>query len=186
MASKRRARRRPEGGFTLIEIMIVCAIITILAILVVPMFMEESVKTKSRAEVNAFFAEIQTRQENFKMDNNGQSYFPFGGGTSTKCPTAPTETGSTFDCHIAGGAWQGGAVTDTLNVAPPSTTPYCAYQITSGAGGAAGQPAPFTMVTPAGTWYFIVAECDADGDGAFSTYFVSSVNSTIQADNEGD
>jgi hypothetical protein len=42
------------------------------------------------------------------------------------------------------------------------------------------------MVLPAGPWYWILAECDLDGDGTTSRYFVNSVNSSIQVDNEGE
>ena len=43
------------------------------------------------------------------------------------------------------------------------------------------------MLTPAGGWWYAVAECDADGQGGTnSTYFISSVDTKVQKQNEAE
>lgn len=161
--------------------MIVCVIIAVLAALVIPSFMEESQKTKGKSEVAAFFAELQMRQEQYKVDNG--TYLAVA-----QCPaSAPAETTVTMDCHVSGQPWQGGTPATNLNVNPPMTDVYCRYTIEAGAGAAgASPPAPFVINKPNGNWYYITASCDLDGDGTTSTYFTSSVNTSLQVDNEGD
>src|SRR5688572_26977003 len=108
MVSKRRDRRRPERGFTLIEMMIVVVIIAILAALVIPSFLSESQRTKGKSEVAAFFGELATRQEQYKVDNGTYRAI-------TQCPaSAPAETTVTMDCHLTGNLWQGGTVATNL------------------------------------------------------------------------
>ncbi len=153
--------------------MFVVVIIAVLAVIAIPQFMSDGRKTKSRSEVVAFFAELSTRQEQYRVDATGYL-------TTAKCPAATSTTGTTVDCTAAGKPWVG------LNVKVPLATATCTYVMTASAGAgtvnvSAGTPATtYTFTSPTGPWYHIVAECDQDGDGTTSTFFTSSVDPTIK------
>ncbi|HEU0034739.1 MAG TPA: prepilin-type N-terminal cleavage/methylation domain-containing protein [Kofleriaceae bacterium] len=170
----RRARRR-ERGFTLIEMMVVCAFIAVLAAIAVPIFAGEARKSKGSTEVAPMFAELSVREDQYKSDNG--KYL-----TTPACPSAPAATGtSATGCVASGGAWT------ALNVQLPFQQLKCSYAIT--AGGAADKvtnPAGFSFTSPPMSWFYLIATCDLDGAGGTnSTYFTSSVDSTIQKQNEG-
>jgi hypothetical protein len=69
----------------------------------------------------------------------------------------------------------------------------CTYAVTTGCSGTTcatstvpSPPSPFTMSTPAGNWYFIVATCDMDGNGGTNAqFFTSSVDTQQQKSNYG-
>ena len=165
-----------QRGFTVVEIMIVVVIIAVLAAIVVPGWFRESSKTKAKTEVNAMFAEITIKEEQYKVENN--AYL-----SATKCPSVPSTSGVSFSssCLTGSSAW------DNLRVNPPEATVRCTYELTAGDSSAAPTPpAGFTMLTPAGGWWFAVAECDADNSGGTnSTWFISSVDTKVQVQNEG-
>ncbi len=167
---------RSERGFTILEIMIVVVIIAVLAVLVVPGWFKESTKSRTKTEVNAVFAEITIKEEQYKVEHN--VYL-----TATACPTTPDSDGYDFaaTCLTGSSAW------DNLRINPPEKTVRCSYAITAGTSAAApSPPAGFTMTTPAGTWWFAVATCDTDGKGGTnSTFFISSVNTEVQKQDEG-
>ena len=155
--------------------MIAVAVIAILAMLVVPTWMGESNKSKARSEVSAVFAELVSKEHQYKMDN--PTYL-----TAATCPTGTPSNQSQVatPCVAAGGAWA------PMRVILPETSLYCTYTITTGT--AAETPAPpagFTMTQPAVGWFFIVATCNFAGGATNALYFTSSVDTNIQAQNEG-
>lgn len=166
-----------ERGFTLLEIMIVVVIIAVLAILVVPGWFKESAKSKAKSEVNAFFAEITIKEEQYKIEK--AAYL----GTTAACPTAPQPDGVDFatTCLTGTSNW------DKLRINPPEKNVRCSYSMTAGTSAAAPTPpSGFTMTTPAGGWWYAVAECDSDGRGGVNaTFFISSVDTKVQIQNEG-
>lgn len=174
-------RVRDQRGFTLIEMMIVVAVIAILAAIAIPFFFGESRKQKAASETSAMFAELGVKEEQYKIENH--VYFP-NPGTATaavaQCPTTPTPTAQAIASCLTT-SWA------SLNVTPPATTVLCGYALTAGASGTVpSPPAPFTMATPVAGWYYIVATCELDGNTAVhSTYFTSSVDTTIQKANPG-
>ena len=165
-----------ERGFTILEIMVVVVIIAVLAAIVVPGWFKESGKAKAKTEVNAMFAELTIKEEQYKVENH--VYL-----STTKCPSAPNTAGVGFaaSCLTGSSPW------DNLRVNPPEATVRCAYELTAGDSSAAPTPpSGFTMTTPAGGWWFAVAECDVDNSGGTnSTWFISSVDTKVQVQNEG-
>lgn len=181
MSSRREGRRaRAERGFTLIEMMIVVAVIAILAIVVVPQFFKESSKTKSGSEVAAFFAEIATKQEQYRSDTGGYL-------TMDACPgTVPSAAG--VDAQTACG---GSAQWTTVNVHPPTSTMRCQYRVEAGATGDSPTAVPpefstqFTAPTTQ-PWFYVVAICDGDNSSTTNAmYFTSSIDSATLKANEG-
>ena len=169
--------RRGEGGFTLLELMIVVAIIAVLAVIVIPSWVRDSHKSTAKSEVAAVFAELMTKEEQYKIDNG--VYIG-----ALVCPITPSPVAQDVSaCVATGTTWA------KMRVALPTTFLYCTYQITSGkAGTTPAPPAPFT-IKPAGAqpvnWYFIVATCNMSGKLPNATYFTSSVDVKYQSANEG-
>lgn len=166
-----------ERGFTVVEIMIVVVIIAVLAAVVVPGWFKESSKTKTKTEVNAMFAELTIKEEQYKVEH--QVYLSAG-----PCPTAVSPgAGVSFSttCLTGASAW------DNLRVNPPEAIVRCMYELTAGDSTAAPTPPTgFTMPTPAGHWWYAVATCDTDSSGGTnSTWFISSVDTKVQVQNEG-
>jgi prepilin-type N-terminal cleavage/methylation domain-containing protein len=170
-------RQRSEGGFTLIEMMVVVGLIAILAAVVIPQWMRQTRKTKGDSEINAMFVEIATKEEQYKIDNS--AYL-----ATTSCPASPTTVGVNFQtsCVTTGSAWA------TLRVNPSESVLRCTYGVTAGVAGATlTPPAGFTVANqPAGAWYYILAICDLDGQGGTNTqYFQTSLDTKMQKTNFG-
>lgn len=185
--------RTNERGFTLIELMIVVVIIGVLAVVVIPNFMQAGTKSKARTETAAMFTEIATKQAQFYAENSkymglyGASNFV---GTST-CPTAVPSADYVFSttCLVANTAWL------SLRVNPTESKLRCQYNITTGLTGTTFTPPTgfknsqgvLNTVEPtlASSWFYIHAKCDNSGNSAYSEYYSSSVDRKIQSLNEG-
>jgi prepilin-type N-terminal cleavage/methylation domain-containing protein len=171
-------RRRPaQAGFTLLEIMIVVALIGILAGIVVPSWIRESRKTKGDSEINAMFAELGTKEEQYKIDNG--VYL-----AAAVCPSTSTTAGIDFNaiCVTTGSAWA------TLRVNSPESKMRCTYVVSAGAAGTTlTPPTGFTVANqPVGAWYYVLGTCDLDGSPTTnSTYFQTSTDTIIQKLNQG-
>lgn len=166
------ARARGQRGFTLIEMMITVAVIAILALIVVPTFFKESRKTKSASEIAPMFAEFSIREEQYKVDNVGYL-------TTLTCPATPSPQGNAASGCTSQVDWT------SLKIAPSQTKLFCTYTVTAGVG-TGTSVAAFGWSSPPGSWYYIEAACDMDGDSAKdSSYFTSSSDTAIQKLNEG-
>ena len=142
MRSERRSRTR--GGFTLIELMIVVAIIGILAAIAIPNFLRFQLKAKS-SEGKTNLAAIRTAEQSY--------YSEFGRYVSAdQSPAAPG--GTTKIAFVANGSNNGIVPATpgftTLGWSPEGNV-YFSYAVNSGTAGA-------------GFW--AVANADIDGNAA--------------------
>ena len=166
---------RGEAGFTMIEIMVVVAMISVLAAIALPSFLREGRRAKADTEVSPMFAELAIREEQRKMETG--AYL-----AAAACPATPSKTPQAIaSCTATGAPW------NTLHVNPPVSRLRCSYQIVTGlAGDSVTNPAGFTFSAPPMAWFYILATCDIDGSSAVnSTFFTSSVDTTIQHQNVG-
>jgi len=173
-----RSRNR-QAGFTLIEMMIAVAVVGILAAIALPSFTGESRKAKGDAEVNAFFAELIVREEQYAVENG--RYLSTGTGETDTFPATASANTQTLGTLPA--TWQ------TLKVRPPESAARCGYVVIAGvSGGSAGTIAntTFAYSAPARNWFYVLAHCDLDGSSAVdSYYFSSSDGAKIQKSNPG-
>jgi prepilin-type N-terminal cleavage/methylation domain-containing protein len=177
--------RDREAGFTLIELMVTVAVIAILAVVVLPSFTGESRKAKAFSEVQPMFNDLRIRLEQY-LQENGK--YPPTIGEGTLHPAVPGTTRQPLNPLPA--TWLAIKVRISGNDAV-----YCGYTWATGLANQSGNigavasgapPAGFAFATPATDWYYLLAQCDMDGDGAvFSYYFSSSTNPTIRKLNEG-
>jgi type IV pilus assembly protein PilA len=193
---------RRQGGVTLVELVVVVAIIGILAGVAIFMFTRQTRKAKS-VEVKALFGEMKVREQAFYLEND--TYLPTGEDDDDFFPTdtPPAGTTQTYDLTASAPppdpyatkfpapAWK------SLRINPDRDQLYCVYVAIAGAAGddtnvgAKAAAAPFSLggasnPLPSTDWYYLLAECDFDGDGTPSTYFTLSDSKTNMVDNEGE
>lgn len=156
--------------------MIAVVVIGILAAIALPNFMHEARESKARSEVNAVFAELMTKEFQYKIDN--PTYLQ-----AAACPsgTPSSQTRPAAECaDLTTGVWA------PMRVSLPEQDLYCTYEIYTGT--SAETPSPpsgFTMPQPATSWFYILATCNMKGGSTNAYYFTSSVDTSIQAQNEG-
>jgi prepilin-type N-terminal cleavage/methylation domain-containing protein len=174
----KRTRNR-QSGFTLIELMVVVALVGILASIALPSFAGQSRKAKGDSEVSAFFAELKVREEQYAVENG--VYLSTGASESTTFPATPSASGTTLGTLPA--TWQ------SLKIRTPESTARCGYVVIAGIKtGTAGTMASstFGFAVPAKNWFYILAHCDLDGNNAVdSYYFIGNGDSKIQKTNYG-
>jgi prepilin-type N-terminal cleavage/methylation domain-containing protein len=181
-----RRERQREAGYTLIEVLVVIALIAILAAVALPSFLRTSNKTKARSEVNAIFNDLRMRIEQFAQENGGPTgIFPPNlteGGMHP--PSAPSN--SKVPILPAPVAWDN--IRFQLN--GPNEV-FCRYTWVTGVGGQSVNIGPQAIlfgftVAPAADWYYLLARCNLDDDIATdSYYFQSSIDPEIRVLNEG-
>jgi prepilin-type N-terminal cleavage/methylation domain-containing protein len=175
--------REGESGFTLIEVLVTIAVISILAAIALPSFFGESRKTKAFSEVQPVFNDMRVRIEQY-MQENGK-YPPTVGEAIFNPAGAPSTTKAQLD--VAKAEW----LPIKLRLSGDDMV-YCRYTYATGLanvgtniGTRAADP-PFNFTTPETDWYYILAKCDMDNTPAvLSWYFTSSVNHSILKDAEG-
>jgi prepilin-type N-terminal cleavage/methylation domain-containing protein len=83
-------KKRAAQGFTLIEIMIVVAIIGILAMLAIPRYMRSATKTK-QSEAKMILKQIYVNERTYRQQSTTNSYFIPAGPASASNPGALNE-----------------------------------------------------------------------------------------------
>jgi prepilin-type N-terminal cleavage/methylation domain-containing protein len=171
--------RDAQRGFTVVELMIVVAIIAVLAAVVVPTFMKESTRGRNKSEISPMFAELGTREEQYKQENG--SYLP-----APACPTAASNSGT--DMTAAACSTTAGQPWVSMRVSPSETTLHCSYVIATGLAGispaadtawpsawSSAHAVPSPGTTLATGWYFVHATCPEN------EYFTASWDSKIRS-----
>jgi prepilin-type N-terminal cleavage/methylation domain-containing protein len=176
-------QRRRQGGFTLLEVMITCAIIAILASVVVPSLFDDGHKTRGISEVQTVFSDLRSRMDQYAMENGA---YPTSIGEGTFHPSAPVPSGSPISPMPT--AWTAAKI----RLTNPSQEVSCAYTWVTGAKsdssaiGTIAQTRFGFTTAPAAAWYYLLAWCDFDDNSTVdSYYFSSSVDPTILKVDEG-
>lgn len=168
-----------QRGFTLIEIMMVVALIAVLAAIAIPNFVGQSNKAKADAEVTAIFAELRMSEERHRAERG--SYLATTANELTLYPAAP----SSSERAIAAGM---PAEWVSLKYRG-NERGRCSYGVFVGPGGGGtvgAKGAEFGFTIPTTDWYYILARCDMDNSSVVdSYYFTDNNNATIRKQNAG-
>jgi prepilin-type N-terminal cleavage/methylation domain-containing protein len=172
-------QRRAQRGFTLIEIMMVVALIAVLAAIAIPNFVSQTAKTKGDAEINAMFAELRLGQERYRAENG--AYLATTAAETSLYPATPSV--NERDMLVAlPTEWR------TLKYRGAERA-RCSYGVIVGPGGGGtigARATSFGFTTPTVDWYYILARCDLDNNSSVdSFYFTDSNNPTIRKQNPG-
>ena len=174
--------RARESGFTLLELLVTVAVVSILAAVALPSFFGETRKNKAFSEVQPMFSDMRTRLEEYLQEHG--DYPPNVGETVWNPASAPSTTKAPLD--LAMPQWQ----PLKLRLSGENAV-YCRYTYATGLANVAANigteaATRFGFTAPSTNWYYVLAKCDMDGDSsALSWYFTSSVDTQIRRDGEG-
>ena len=173
------ARRvEQEAGFTLIELMLVVAIIAVLAAIAVPLFGSQADSAKAENEANGMITALALAEKGYFLENT--TYLSTGTSETDTWPTTPST--SPQDLAPFPATWT------NLKVTPPVSATRCTYVVVAGnAGDAAGGIATglFNFTPPTTIpWFYVLGHCDMDNDPTVDGYFFeSSVDTTMKESN---
>lgn len=174
-----RGAKQAQAGFTLIELMIVVAILGILAAVAVPMFGRYIYKSKT-VEATSFLAEIRVRQESYRSDFD--QYCDVSGMQTNWYPTgAPQQVPRAWGNNPPAG-WQ------QLGAMPPGRMSLFSYSTVAGLPGttpATAMGGDARGYNGGDFWFISSAFADMDGDGITVTYESYSHSKSIWTSNEG-
>jgi prepilin-type N-terminal cleavage/methylation domain-containing protein len=154
------------SGFTLIELMIVVAIIGVLAAVGVSAYRKWVRKAKASGEVPGMLGQFQVREEQYFAETG--EYLPTGTSDTNIFPTTPGKAGSYVNLGTLPDAWK------TLKIQPGSAGLYCGYVVRTFAAGTApsGAAALVYTTTPTRPYFIVRAECDWDGSSTVNNVWV--------------
>jgi type IV pilus assembly protein PilA len=189
MVRAAKIRAAKNGGFTLIELMIVVAIIGILAVLAVVGF--HSVITNSRtSEATGFVGTIRLGQESYKAETG--TYASISSGAGDLCPANPMVAGSTaangrkiaWDPGCGNGANKPWSTIPSVPDGPvrfgyaTMATGSCP-SITGLTVGSTTMPPPVTLAPAGMPCHWILANGDTDGDGVAAQIMGTSLSKDV-------
>ena len=107
-ARRAHGRGRASRGFTLIEVMITCVIVAVLAAVALPQYTQHIVRA-NRTQAKQFMSDIANRQEQYLLDQRSYTDTIGAGGLGM---TPPQETSGlyTFATAVGGNDCLGGAL----------------------------------------------------------------------------
>ncbi len=127
-------------------------------------------------------AEFKLRQTQYQTENG--SYLSSGADETDTHPAAPAGPDTPVSIAPVPATWT------ALRMQPDKDALYCAYVTIAGdandnanIGAKAG--ADFGFTAPNVDWFYVLAECDFDGDATNSFYFSSSYTDGIASQNAG-
>jgi prepilin-type N-terminal cleavage/methylation domain-containing protein len=156
--------RRRASGFTLIELMIVVAILGILATVAIPQYQGYVYRSKT-TEAVGFLAEIKARQESYRADF-GQYCDVSSGDPDAWYPTAtPGATPTAWDdTSTEGKRWL------QLGAAPPGRQVRFSYVTVAGPPGTTPSWGGGLGYTGSDFWFVARALGNLDGDAEYVTF----------------
>ena len=179
MKRTRIRKRNRQAGFTLLGLMIVVTLVAILAPIALPRFAGASRKANGDSEVNAFFAELAVREEQYAVENG--RYLSTSSSESVTFPATASPNAQTLTTLPT--TWQ------SLKVRTPESSARCGYVVIAGTrtdSPGAMATSTFNYSAPNKNWFYVLAHCNLDGNSAVdSYYFASSDDAKIQKSNYG-
>lgn len=176
-------RRRTRGGFTLVELAIVVAIVGVLAVIALVGYRKYMLNSKI-SEARGVIGAIRIAQESHKSErgtyaNIGTNWCPAGAGNgdimvmwNSSCDGGSNKW-QVLPVHVDGAVRFKYATVSGDGAAPASTT------LISGV-------ADYSAVTKVGPWFVVGAECDLDNDPSQNTQLIgSSYDNIIRSKNDG-
>jgi prepilin-type N-terminal cleavage/methylation domain-containing protein len=186
---------RRQIGFTLVELMIVVAIIGVLAVVAGSAYKKYSGRARA-TEAMSLIVEFKAKEEAYRAEFNtylstdsaeGNVYPTIGG-----CPAGQVEPCPKL--LPARNTWTVAPLLNwaTLGLNPARSQLYCGYVAIAGAAGAwgiagsDGKNAFGNGTAPTAPWFYVRAVCDnSPTDARNATYVGTSANSTLVTLNEG-
>ncbi|KPJ68317.1 MAG: hypothetical protein AMJ45_02600 [Syntrophobacter sp. DG_60] len=154
-------------GFTLIELMIVVAIIAILAAIAIPQYKKFQLKAKT-SEAKANLGSIRSCEEAYSAETDN---YVFCGWTPSNAPTAAGQAWVTTSGHE-------GFV--SIGFAPAGTSRYC-YCV-GGSVNTAGTDAATNAFNEGNVDIYMTAKGDLDGDGSNQWFYATDEDLKVMAD----
>ena len=177
--------RRRHQGFTLIELMIVVAIVTVLSVIAVGAYRKFTARART-TEVYAMFADIRAKEESYRAEFS--SYYSLSASETDLYPvlgSAGTEPRAK--------TWVAPATWTFIGARPSSQQLYCGYAVVAAAanswGASGAYMRSFVNTLPGVGWWAAVAMCDNDStagtlyDGNNARFTTSSLTTTVREEN---
>jgi prepilin-type N-terminal cleavage/methylation domain-containing protein len=155
-------RRRRTGGFTMIEMMMVVAVVSILVAIAIYAFSKPLCKAKS-SEIMAMFSELKQKEDTYIAEAGRYLCTDPSCDETVLWPTPLPGRGGAMAATPTPAPWQ------QLKINPVKSQLYCQYGVVAGLAGAAptGVKGQMLYPTPAtGHWYYLIAQCDWDSNPA--------------------